>query len=270
MVNFVFEFASCQATTSTMIQKFPLPYAPASEERIIHLYLPDEYYYASEADVRYPVIYMFDGHNLFFDEDATYGKSWGLKTFLDHWQKRMIIVGMECSHTGNERIREYSPYRIRTRMTGTVEGIGNETMQWIVNCVKPFIDSHYRTWSHREATAIAGSSMGGMMSLFGILRYNDVFSKAACVSPAVGFAMPQFKKETRLARLNPDTLIFFSWGTDEWKGSDIRMTRNILNLEALAQAKGASTWLYHQQGGRHCEADWEVQVPTWMEYLFGR
>lgn len=79
---------------------------------MIHLYMPDEYDDACSAEVRYPVIYMFDGHNLFYDGDATYGKSWGLKDFLDHWHKKVIVVGMECSHTGHDRIKEYCPYRI--------------------------------------------------------------------------------------------------------------------------------------------------------------
>ena len=245
--------------------KFDLMYTPAREKRTIHLYLPDGY---GETEERYPVLYMFDGHNLFYDEDATYGKSWGLKAFLDVWPKKMIVVGMECSHTGNERLKEYSPYNIYARWMGSIQGTGDATMQWIVNEVKPHIDRHYRTWSHREATAIAGSSMGGMMALFAILRYNRWFSKAACVSPAVGFAMRQFRKEAKQADMHPDTRIFFSWGTHEWKKSDAPMTRNILELESLVQQKGASTWLYHQQGGRHCEADWEVQVPTWMQFLW--
>ena len=248
-----------------MVEKFPLKFTPNGEDRMIHLYLPDSYY---SSDERYPVVYMFDGHNLFFDSDATYGKCWGLKTFLDNWEKKVIVVGMECSHTGNERLREYSPYRIRSRVTGAIVGIGDATMQWIVNEVKPYVDSHYRTWSHREARAIAGSSMGGMMSLYAILRYNRWFSKAACVSPAVGFAMPSFRKEVMDAELDPDTRIFFSWGTKEWRGSDKPMTRNILELESMIQQKGANTWLYHQQGGRHCEADWEVQIPTWMQFLW--
>ena len=249
----------------SQIVKFGLTYTPAREKRTIHLYLPNGY---GETEERYPVLYMFDGHNLFYDEDATYGKSWGLKAFLDAWPKKMIVVGMECSHTGNERLKEYSPYNIYTRWMGSIQGIGDATMQWIVNEVKPHIDHHYRTWSHREATAIAGSSMGGMMALFAILRYNRWFSKAACVSPAVGFAMRQFRKEAKQADMHPDTRIFFSWGTHEWKKSDAPMTRNILELESLVQQKGASTWLYHQQGGRHCEADWEVQVPTWMQFLW--
>ena len=107
-----------------------------------------------------------------------------------------------------------------------------------------------------------------MMSLYAILHYNRWFSKAACVSPAVGFAMRQFRKEIDLSCLNEDTRIFFSWGTDEWKKSDAPMTRNILELEGKVMQKGARTWLYHQQGGRHCEADWEIQIPTWMQFLW--
>lgn len=247
------------------IEKFDMWYEPARETRRIHLYLPDGY---ETTDQQYPTLYMFDGHNLFFDQEASFGKSWGLKTFLDSFAKKMIVIGMECSHTGNDRLKEYSPYNIYTRWMGSISGIGDSTMQWVVNTVKPHIDSNYRTWSHREATAIAGSSMGGMMSLYAILKYNGIFSKAACVSPAVGFAMRQFRKEVRLAEINSDTRIFFSWGTDEWKKSDAPMTRNILELESLVQEKGAKTWLYHQQGGHHCEADWEVQVPTWMQFLW--
>jgi len=249
------------------VKKFDLWYEPAKGNRTIHLYLPDGY---DSSDERYPVLYMFDGHNLYFDEDATFGRSWRLKPFLDGWPKKMIVVGMECSHAGNDRLREYSPYRIYSRWMGSIEGIGDMTMQWVVKAVKPFIDQHYRAWSHREATAIGGSSMGGMMSLYAILRYNAFFSKAACVSPAVGFAMRQFRKEIHGASLNADTRIFLSWGTDEWKRSDEPMTRNILELERMVQEKGARTWLYHQQGGRHSEEDWEVQIPTWMEFLWIR
>lgn len=96
---------------------------------------------------------------------------------------------MECSHTGNNRIKEYCPYHIYSRITGRVEGTAQQTMDRLISVVKPYIEKNYRTWAHREATAIGGSSMGGMISLYAILRYNYWFSKAACVSPAVGFAM---------------------------------------------------------------------------------
>ena len=74
-----------------MIQKREILFTPANEMRTLHIDLPDDYGMSGE---RYPVMYFFDGHNLFFNEDATYGKSWGLKTFLKNWNKNMIIVGM--------------------------------------------------------------------------------------------------------------------------------------------------------------------------------
>ena len=71
-----------------MVEKFEIMITPFQCMRTIHVYLPDNY---NESQEQYPVMYMFDGHNLFFDEDATYGKSWGLKDFLDNYDKKLII-----------------------------------------------------------------------------------------------------------------------------------------------------------------------------------
>lgn len=247
-----------------MVVKFPMYFAPGGEDRTIHLYLPNNYY---DSDERYPVVYMFDGHNLFYDSDATYGKSWGMADFLDRWEKRVIVVGLECSHHGNERLAEFCPYGFKERGVGTIVGRGVETMEWMVGTLKPYIDAHYRTWSHREATAIGGSSMGGMMALFAVLRYNEVYSKSAAVSPEFFATLPLFMRELRQHPIDPDTRLFMSWGTEE----DRRgwMTKRILKMEAAVQKHGVSTWLYNQQGGQHCEGDWEKQVPTWMEFLWG-
>lgn len=246
-----------------MILKFPLYFNPGGEDRCIHLYLPDNYY---KSDERYPVIYMFDGHNLFFDSDATYGKSWGLKEYLDHSWKKVIIVGLECSHHGHERLSEFFPFEFTERGIGHIVGCGIDTMDWMVHTLKPYIDTHYRTWSHREATAIGGSSMGGIMALFAVLRYNSVFSKSAAVSPEFFGCLQKFMKEVKAGKLDPDTRIFMSWGTEE----DRRgwMTSRITKMDVAIRKQGASTMLYHQQGGHHCEADWEKQVPAWMEYLW--
>ena len=83
-----------------MVRKFEFRFSTAGENRRIHLYLPDNYDCTEE---RYPVLYMFDGHNLYFDSDATFGKSLGLKAFLDGWNKPMIVVGMECSDQDLQR-----------------------------------------------------------------------------------------------------------------------------------------------------------------------
>lgn len=246
-----------------MVIKFPLYFNPGREDRCIHLYLPDDYY---ATDERYPVVYMFDGHNLFFDSDATYGKSWGLKDYLDGWWKKVIVVGLECSHHGDERLAEFFPFEFTERSVGHVVGRGVKTMNWMVKTLKPYIDANFRTWHHREATAIAGSSMGGIMALFAVLRYNKVFSKCAAVSPEFFATLPLFLKEVKTRPIDADTRLFMSWGTEE----DPRewMTKRITRMDAAVQSAGVSTLLLHQQGGHHCEADWERQVPTWMEFLW--
>ena len=142
-----------------MVIKDTIWYAPAAEPRGLHIYLPDNYDSTGE---RYPVTYFWDGHNLFFDSDATFGKSWGLREFLDGWDKDMIVVGIECSHEGNHRLDEYCPYDANL-MGIKIHGEGDETLDWITKSLKPFIDRKFRTYPSREATAIAGSSMGGLM-----------------------------------------------------------------------------------------------------------
>lgn len=249
-----------------MVEKFEVYFTPAGENRRIHLYLPDEYYNAEE---RYPVLYMFDGHNLFFDGDATFGKSLGLKDFLDGWWKKMIVVGIECSADDWKRVHEYCPYHIQSRIYGDLCGRGEATMEWIVHELKPQIDERFRAYPFREATAIGGYSMGGMMSLFAVLRYNEVFSKASVISPALLPAMEDFKSEIGNGCYSEDTRIFFSWGTDEYEDdTTIHIENSIRYLEKEVQKKGVRTYLFCQQGGRHNEWSWEQQVPVWMKFLW--
>lgn len=72
-----------------MIEKKDVTITTLGLQRRLHIYLPDDYYQSKET---YPVMYMFDGHNLFYDEDATYGKSWGLKEFLLEKTTKNLIV----------------------------------------------------------------------------------------------------------------------------------------------------------------------------------
>lgn len=249
-----------------MVTKFEVWFPPAGENRRIHMYLPDDY---DQSEERYPVVYMFDGHNLYFDQDATYGKALGMKEFLDHWGKKILVVGVECSADDWQRVREYCPYHIQSRIYGDLNGTGAQTMDWIVGDLKPYIDQNFRTYPFREATAMAGYSMGGMMSLFAVLRYNSYFSKAAVISPALLPAMDAFQAEIAGGALDADTRIFFSWGTDEDSPEEVwNLSQSILYLEKEVQKKGARTYIYCQQGGRHNEGSWERQVPVWMNFLW--
>ena len=257
-----------------MIVKRDCIYTPKGKNRPLHIYLPDDY--ATSLD-RYPVFYMFDGHNLFSDDDATYGKCWGLKEFLDGWDQKLILVGIECGHEGDERLSEYLPYRTMTPARWAMfKPMGRATMDWIVEEIKPMIDRDYRTIPFRECTAIGGSSMGGIMSLYAGVHYNRFFSKAACVSSAMGFCMNSLLQDIRKSRIATDTRFYLSWGTREAHGNenpDIpdRHSRTYqwnAHAAGALKGKGASIALYCQVGGNHCEADWEKQNPIFMNYLW--
>ncbi len=249
-------------------------FAYFGKNRPLHIYLPESYYFSQE---RYPVMYFFDGHNLFFDGDATYGKSWGLKDFLDTWGKDIIIVGMECGHDGYERLSEYLPYPADPgSYFDRFSPMGQQTMEWILGEIKPRIDQVYRTWPFRECTAIGGSSMGGVMSLYAAVHYNDYFSKAACLSSAIGFCMRPLMADMAENPVSPDTRVYLSWGTKEANGcenpeAEDRSSRtygwNKQAADRLA-ARGAAVKLRSQVGGGHCEADWERLVPEFMDFLW--
>lgn len=120
-----------------------------------------------------------------------------------------------------------------------------------------------------EATAIAGYSMGGMMALFAVLRYNQYFSKSAVISPALIPAMENFKQEIAGSNYDGDTRIFFSWGTDEDSKEEVwNLSQSILYLEKEVQKKGIRTWIHCQIGGHHNEESWQKQVPEWMHFLW--
>lgn len=256
-----------------MVIKRDFTYTPKGASRPLHIWLPEDYY---ESDQRYPVMYFFDGHNLFFDHDATYGKAWGLKEFLEGWWKKLIIVGIECGHDGEERLSEYLPYRAAPGWFREFEPKGRETMDWIVNEIKPVIDRDYRTMPFRETTGIAGSSMGGLMAVYGCVRYNRWFSKGGCVSSAIGFCIRPLLKDMRECQISPDTRFFLSWGTREAYGlkdpdREDRSSRTYNWNRQVAEAarrQGAEAKLYCQVGGGHCEADWEKLLPDMLPWLW--
>ena len=257
-----------------MIVKRDCIYTPKGKNRPLHIYLPDDYTNGMD---RYPVLYMFDGHNLFSDDDATYGKCWGLKEFLDGWDQRLIVVGIECGHEGDERLSEYLPYRTMTPAKWAMfKPLGSATMDWIVNEIKPMIDREYRTIPDREFTGIGGSSMGGIMALYAGVRYNHIFSKAACVSSAIGFCVRPMMKDIRSCPIHPNSRFYLSWGTREAYGlkdptrEDHSSRTYKWNKRAadLLTERGAQVKLYCQVEGRHCEADWEKQNPIYMDYLW--
>lgn len=242
---------------------FPAPDGP--EERRAYLYLPESYQY--EKDRHYPVLYMFDGHNVFFDSDATYGKSWGMKEYMDYTGTQLIIAAVECNHSpDNKRLEEYSPYSFSDPKYGRFTGRGAETMEWYIHTFKKDIDNRYRTLPDREHTFIAGSSMGGLMSLYALLACNEVFSRAAALSPSLWTNPKKIGHLIANASLSPDTVLYMDYGSEEL-GNHSAMRKNLAKVTEKLLEKGVLLNSRIIPGGTHCEASWERQLPFFMNTL---
>ncbi len=242
-----------------------IPELAGTEERRAYIYLPTTYY--DQPEKRYPVLYMFDGHNLFFDEDATYGKSWGLKEYMDVTDTPLIIAAVECNHgANNERLQEYSPYTFDDPQLGHIQGKGRLTMKWLIYTFKKEVDKKFRTLPDRAHTYIGGSSMGGLMSLFGVLRYNHVFSKAAALSPSIWFAPNKLMNMITKGKVRPDTVIYMDYGQNEMS---YRKTMPKMYSKTVATLLNRNILLTSRivPKGTHSEASWEKQIPYFMETL---
>lgn len=242
--------------------KITIPSLTKKKERKAYVYLPVDY----DDNGSYPVMYMFDGHNLFDDNEATYGKSWGLADYLDYTRTQIIIAAVECNQEGNGRLEEYTPVSFNDADFGSVKARGKKYMDWLVRKFKPFIDKNYATLPDRNNTAIAGSSMGGLMTLYALAKYNKYFSRGAALSPSLwitGGEIPGFLKEGKFGK---DTVIYTDYGSDEFPN---RVGQKKLFADACAYLieRGVNVTARVVKGGTHCEASWERQIPIFMSVL---
>ena len=241
-----------------------LPALTGDEKRRAYVYLPK----ASEHNrrLRFPVLYMFDGHNVFFDEHATYGKSWGLGNYLDAHHTPLIVAAVECNHDpDNGRLNEYAPYPFSSKEFGDIEGLGPLTMDWLINSFKPEIDRRYPTKPGRRHTFIAGSSMGGLMSIYALCSYNSVFSRAAALSPSLIFNTGSLEALVRAADIKADSVLYMDIGEKElgWNNA----ARIFRQFTELFLKRGVRLTARIVPNGRHCEADWEKQIPFFIPTL---
>ena len=241
-----------------------IPKLSGDKPRKAYVYLPASY--AENPEKRYPVMYMFDGHNVFFDEEATFGKSWNMYKYMVESKKELIIVGIECNHEGNKRLIEYSPITYTNSEHGKIKGRGSVYMNWLVKYLKPYIDREYRTLPDRKNTIIAGSSMGGLMALYAVTTYNHIFQRGACLSPSIWVAPGKILEMIARAHIRRDTAIYMDYG-------ELEMFNHAANQEALISTahllmtKRVNLAMRIVPGGTHSEASWEKQVPIFMECL---
>lgn len=232
-------------------------------KRRLYISLPDD----MEEGRRYPVLYMFDGHNVFFDEDATYGKSWGMKEYLEASDAQLIVVAVECNHKGNGRLHEYSPFP-GSFHGGRLKGLGPVYMDWLVNVLKPQVDKKLPTLPDREHTFIAGSSMGGLMTIYALTAYNHVFSRGAALSPSLWLTLGKLRRLIRDTEFNPNTWLYMDYGSEELDNHDApKMVAAFSKVYEDFLKKGVMACARIIPGGTHSEASWEQQVPMFMHCL---
>ncbi|HEY9727705.1 MAG TPA: alpha/beta hydrolase-fold protein [Chroococcales cyanobacterium] len=143
-------------------------------KRTIRIFTPDAYY--QQPSRRFPVVYVFNGQNVFAHPESSTYNNWGANTQLDTLVDQgsippWIIVGID--HLTN-RVAEYSPWQ---------GGRGLLSADFLVNRLKPYIDSSYRTLSEPYWTAVMGASLGGSFSLFLGKKYPHIFGRIGSISP---------------------------------------------------------------------------------------
>jgi predicted alpha/beta superfamily hydrolase len=226
--------------------------------RVIDVYLPDSY---GEGRRRYPAVYMQDGQNLSDPSIAFAGNTWRLPDGLAWLASRgiePIVVGI---HNTPGRLAEYSPFPDPKHGGGD----GDRYARFLADTVKARIDAEFRTRKDRDSAVVAGSSMGGLLSLYAFFRRPSPFGRAAALSPSIWFGRREILAFIERAR-NTRGRLYLDAGTAE--GADTLANTRALNR--VLRRKGYrrdSLWYLESQGGQHRESDWAWRLPQALEFL---
>jgi|GEM_PF-44831 len=265
--------------------------AKGLKPRDIRIWLPPGF--DASDDTRYPVLYMHDGQNLFEPGFSYGGVEWG----VDEVMSRLIATGeirpaivVGVSNT-EDRWREYVPagmiarlpQQLRTVIAGRTGGqpLSDAYLRFLVEEVKPMIDRDYPTLTGPENNLLAGSSMGGLITLYGLAEYPDVFGAGAAVSthwplfdPEMSSpetVMPAITDYLEDSGLDPDTQrIWFDLGTENLDGYYAPYQDEVTEImEGLGFVDGESIEVSVYQGADHNEASWNARLDEILVFLLG-
>ena len=225
LLLFILSAASAQdkGTASAQVATFNLDSPQMHTSKKIWFYLPKGY---DKSTKRYPVIYMHDAQNL-FDAKTSYVGEWNIDEKLDSLNAQVIVIGIE--HGGEKRMEELTPYK-NEKYGG---GKADDYLDFIVKTLKPEVDKKFRTKANAANTTIMGSSLGGLVSFYAILKYPEVFGKAGVFSPSFWFnrkeifALAEAKKKIK-------TKIYFLCGDSE---GDADMVKDLDAMDKLLSSK---------------------------------
>lgn len=234
-------------------------------KRRIWIYLPKGY---ATSKTSYPVLYMHDGQNLFNEQTAPFGE-WGVDEAMDSLQKatgkQMIVVGID--NGGEKRMSEYNPYDFQNN-----KGEGAKYVEFIAQTLKPYIDQKFRTQKDAASTFTAGSSMGGLISLYAVLKYPNVFGGAGVFSPAFWTAPQLFADVEKTDWAGAKPKFFFYAGGKEGSSAEgqAKMVADMKRMVSIIEKKGnVNTTTIVNPMGQHNEPTWRKQFPDFYKWLVG-
>ena len=248
------------ASSNVSVLPFEFMLEGLDRQRTVRLYLPPDYETSTQA---YPVLYMHDGQNL-FDDATAYAGEWGVDESLNQLAAssslRLIVVAID--NGGDYRMNELSPWE--NKRFG--EAQGKQYMDFIVDVVKPYIDSNYRTLADVQHTAIMGSSMGGLISHYAVHAYPQVFSKAGIFSPSYWYSTEVFEfTQQHKAALNAK--LYVMYGDKEGDGMIADTDR--MQRQLKAQGHPSSHMVFKRvTGGEHNELLWRSEFAAAIQWLF--
>ena len=239
---------------------------PDPDVRCVLVYLPPQY--ATEPDRRFPVFYLHDGQNL-FDPRTSYvpGKTWQAHAIADQLtvageMEPVILVGVD--NAGLRRMAEYTPSR-DLRLGG---GEGRSYGRMLIDELKPLVDAKYRTCVGPENTALGGSSLGGLISLFLGLERPDVFGKIAALSPSIWWDQRSIISRFMKAVPRPKLRVWLDMGTAE--GSRHVRDAGMLYRQMIRQGwrEGVDIQYFVAEGAEHNESAWASRFDRVLRFLF--
>jgi predicted alpha/beta superfamily hydrolase len=248
---------TASASVHIMDTAFYMP--QLSRYRKIWIYLPPSY--SADKNKTYPVLYMQDAQNVFNERTAAFGQEWGVDECLDtlepELRKDCIVVGID--NGGDKRMNEYNPYDDAKYGKGE----GKQYIDFIVQTLKPHIDSNYRVMKDAAHTFIAGSSMGGLISMYAVIRYPNVFGGAGIFSPSFWIA-PQIYTDAANMKWEKNTLLYFYAGEKE----SLSMVRDMKKMfDLIAARKCCDMQFVTFPLGQHNEKYWRQEFPDFYRWL---
>lgn len=255
---FTFIVKAQESTASKNVSTFTIEAPQLKTSKKIWIYLPENY--IANIKKRYSVIYMHDAQNL-FDTKTSFSGEWNVDEKLDSLKTPVIVVGIE--HGNDKRIDELTPFKNEKYGGGNAD----QYLDFIVQTLKPYIDKNYRTKTKAKNTTIMGSSLGGLVSFYGALKYPSIFGKAGVFSPSFWFSNEIYSFAEKQSKIK--TKIYFLCGDKE---SD-DMVNNLHKMERLLDTKRC--YCLHLtksrivKGGEHNEKLWRdgfVKAVLWLGY----